>query len=202
MKIKLSIIAVSLALGAGLMSANAADNVTSAAHAGHDMSQNHDMSGGHDMSQPTILPTEGGQSAFTTIAEIVELLNQNPQTDWSLVDIDRLREHLVDMNELTINAKAQKTKEANVVTFTINGTGRTLQAIKSMVPAHSVELNKMRQWQVSVELQDEQVIMQVKSDDILVLAKVYALGFFGMMATGAHHQAHHWGMATGTLMNH
>jgi hypothetical protein len=32
--------------------------------------------------------------------------------------------------------------------------------------------------------------------------KVSALGFFGLMATGAHHQSHHFAMAKGTLHAH
>jgi len=28
-------------------------------------------------------------------------------------------------------------------------------------------------------------------------AKIKALGFFGMKASGSHHQAHHWMMASG-----
>jgi len=30
------------------------------------------------------------------------------------------------------------------------------------------------------------------------LTKLTALGFFGMMTSGMHHQAHHWAMAIGT----
>lgn len=190
MKKIMSILAISTVLGLGAYSGFAADNVAANAHAGHDMK--------HD----TPLPTEGGQAAFTTIAEIVDLLYQDPNTDWSKVDINRLREHLVDMNELTMNAQVKQSFSADAATFTISGAARTLQAVKSMVPAHSIELNKMGGWQVDVEVKTDKVIMQISSSDELLMSQVKALGFFGMMATGAHHQAHHWGMATGNLMGH
>lgn len=52
-------------------------------------------------------PTEPGQGAFAAIAEIVALLSADTSTDWSRVDITALREHLVDMNQLTLNADVE-----------------------------------------------------------------------------------------------
>ncbi|MBL1421754.1 MAG: hypothetical protein COC24_014690 [Alphaproteobacteria bacterium] len=157
---------------------------------------------GHKMAQQIATPTEAGQSAFAAIAEIVGMLNEDPNTDWDKVNIDKLRNHLVDMNELTLNAEVSKTVSQSAVIFAISGAPRTLKAIKAMVPAHAVELNKIDGWQVDVEIKTNSVIMRVSGDDAGVLAKVNALGFFGMMATGAHHQPHHWGMATGTMTGH
>jgi lysine/ornithine N-monooxygenase len=37
---------------------------------------------------------ESGQSAFAAIAEIVAKLESNPDTNWNVVDIKGLREHL------------------------------------------------------------------------------------------------------------
>ena len=45
-------------------------------------------------------PIEAGESAFAAIQEIVALLNADPKTDWSKVDIDALRQHLVQGSEL------------------------------------------------------------------------------------------------------
>lgn len=147
------------------------------------------------------MPTEGGQAAFTAIAEIVALLNADPNTDWSQVDIDRLRHHLVDMNELTLNAVAVRRLDGNAVVFEISGHGRTLQAIKAMVPTHALELAKIAGWDVSTEVKSQSVILKLvaNADE---LKKIQALGFFGLMAMQAHHQAHHWGMATGSMSGH
>lgn len=194
MKFTSSSLIILLALASTAMTGYAED-----AHKGHESHQGHDMS---QVEMPAQLPTEAGQSAFAAIAEIVILLNEDPNTDWAKVDIDRLRTHLVDMNELTLNAVAEKTVSKGKVSFAITGPARTLQAIKAMVPAHSVELNKIDGWQVDVEIKTDGVIMHVSSDDAGILAKVNALGFFGMMATGAHHQPHHWGMATGAMIGH
>lgn len=50
------------------------------------------------------LPTEAGQAAFATIAEIVAILTADPATDWAKVDIEALRQHLIDMDNVTLRA--------------------------------------------------------------------------------------------------
>jgi hypothetical protein len=52
------------------------------------------------MASPAVVgePTFPGQDAFGAIAEVVQLLDADPQTDWSRVDLERLRQHLIDMN--------------------------------------------------------------------------------------------------------
>src|SRR5579863_3168646 len=55
-------------------------------------------------------PISPGQSAFGAIQEIVEILDADPKTDWSKVDLEALRQHLIDMNEVTLKAdQAPKT---------------------------------------------------------------------------------------------
>ena len=54
------------------------------------------------------MPTMPGQDAFGTIQEIVQMLEADPATDWSKVNIAALREHLIDMNEVTLHAAAEQ----------------------------------------------------------------------------------------------
>ena len=51
-------------------------------------------------------PTIPGQDAFGAIQEVVQILQSDPKTDWSKVNIDALRQHLIDMNEVTLRAVA------------------------------------------------------------------------------------------------
>ena len=146
--------------------------------------------------------TEGGQGGFTAIAEIVALLQADPNTDWSKVNIDVLREHLVDMNELAINATAKTEINDGSVVFHISATGRALKAVHAMVPAHAGVLSGTTKWKASAELTDTGAIMALSADNPHELQKIKALGFFGVMATGAHHQAHHMLMATGAANAH
>jgi hypothetical protein len=146
-------------------------------------------------------PTEAGQGAFAAIAEIVALLEADPKTDWSKVDIAALREHLVDMNALVLNAVAEEEPIPGGLRITVTGEGRTLRAIRSMVPAHAVELAKIDGWQVETAARDSGAMLSVTSADPQQEARIRGLGFFGLMATGAHHQAHHWAIATGQPMH-
>ncbi len=59
-------------------------------------------------SAPLAAPTMPGQDAFGAIQEVVQILQADPTTDWSKVNIARLREHLIDMNEVTLHAAAER----------------------------------------------------------------------------------------------
>jgi len=142
-------------------------------------------------------PTEVGQSAFAAIAEIVLLLSKNPTTDWSKVNITRLRDHLVDMENLTLNANVKQMDAAGAIAFRVTGEGQTLRAIRTMVPAHGRVLSESTSWIVTSNKIDRGMVMTIGSEDASELSRIRALGFFGIMATGSHHQPHHLGMATG-----
>ena len=107
----------------------------------------------HNAENAASSPTEAGQGAFAAIAEIVALLDADPKTDWSKVDIAALREHLVDMNELILNAVAQEEPIPGGLRITVTGEGRTLRAIRDMVPTHAAELAKIEGWQVEAAAQ-------------------------------------------------
>ena len=51
-------------------------------------------------------PTMPGQDAFGTVQEIVRILEADPKTDWSKIDLEALRQHLIDMNEVTLKSDA------------------------------------------------------------------------------------------------
>ncbi len=154
------------------------------------------------MSGRAQMPTEPGQGAFGTIAEIVAILRADAKTDWSKVDIGRLRRHLVDMNLLTIDSDVAISEKGDEVLFNVTGSGRTLQAIQTMVPAHSIELNKFPQFSATAEKTDNGVVLRISGLKPEKKTEVLALGFFGMMVTGAHHQQHHLAVARGGMPNH
>ena len=138
-----------------------------------------------------------GQDAFGTIQEIVRILEADPNTDWSQVDIEALRQHLVDMNELTLNAKAVATPVDGGATYAVTGDGRTLEAIRRMVPAHAHEINGVNGWTTKAEPVANGVALTVTAPDPRQTARVRGLGFIGIMAQGGHHQVHHLAMARG-----
>lgn len=142
-------------------------------------------------------PIEAGQSAFAAMGEIVTILEADPATDWNKVDLSALRQHLVDMSWLTLDADADETPLDNGLAITITGADRTLDAIHRMVPAHAIELDHMQIWSASAESLPDGAKLIVTSTDPVVRARIQGLGFFGLMATGSHHQEHHLAIARG-----
>src|SRR5438270_319404 len=53
---------------------------------------------GTNARKDTGAPTEPGQSAFAAIQEIVQILEGDSRTDWTKVNIEALRQHLIDMS--------------------------------------------------------------------------------------------------------
>jgi hypothetical protein len=145
-------------------------------------------------------PTMAGQHAFGTIQEVVRILEADPSTDWSKVNINALREHLIDMNEVTLHAAANERPLANGVEIVVTGEGRTLEAIKRMVPAHAHELEQIG-WSAKTEELPNGVKLVVTSDDTRQVVELKALGFTGIMVQGSHHQLHHLMMAKGEFVH-
>lgn len=142
------------------------------------------------------MPTMPGQDAFGTIQEIVRILEADPTTDWSKVNIAALREHLIDMNEVTLRAAATERPLSDGIEITVTGEGRTRDAIKRMVPAHTHELNSIG-WKARTEELSNGVKLIVTSGDPRQVIKLKALGFMGIMVQGSHHQPHHLMIAKG-----
>lgn len=166
-----------------------------------DMNQMH-----HQMMQgqgaaPASSPTMPGQDAFGAIQEIVQMLQSDPRTDWSKVNIEALRQHLIDMNEVTLRAAAAQRTLDNGIEITVTGEGRTRDAIKRMVPAHVSELRELG-WNANSDELPNGVKLTVMATDAQPLPKLKALGFMGIMVQGSHHQPHHLMMAKGEMTGH
>jgi hypothetical protein len=159
------------------------------------------MSGHGQMhGQQSGTPTLPGQDAFGAIQEIVQALQSDPKTDWSKVNVEALRQHLIDMNEVTLHAAATPRLFDNGIEFTVTGEGRTLEAIKRMVPAHVKELHEIG-WNAKTDELPNGVKLTVMASDAKPLTRLKALGFMGIMVQGGHHQPHHLMMAKGQLVH-
>ena len=67
----------------------------------HQHSRNNLKTMGDHAEMPGVstIPMLPGQDAFGAMQEIVHILDVDPQTDWSKVDLEALRQHLIDMNK-------------------------------------------------------------------------------------------------------
>jgi len=143
-----------------------------------------------------------GQDAFAAIAEVVQILEFDPATDWSKVDLERLRQHLIDMNEVVLHAAVKATPVLGGLAMEITGSGRTAQAIRSMIVPHAAELEGMPGWSAKTEPIADGVRLTVVSrdpSDAKAVARIRGLGFAGLLVQGGHHGPHHLAMAKGEL---
>ena len=162
-----------------------------ASHDGHAMM---DM---HGSRMGSAAPTLPGQDAFGAIQEIVGKLDADPRTDWSKVDLEGLRQHLIDMNEVTLRADAVAKPIDGGLEIAVTGSGRALAAIQRMVPAHAGEINGVNGWSAKTELLPNGALLTVTAKDSKQAQRIRGLGFVGILVSGSHHQAHHLAMAKG-----
>ena len=147
-------------------------------------------------------PTEVGQSAFAAISEIVEILQNDPETDWTKVNISSLQNHLGDMDLVTTRTKATVETNDMTVAITVSGQGEAVGAIQRMTTAHAPMLAAETGWEVDVDQTSSGAVLRITVSSEDELARVTGLGFYGLMTIGAHHQAHHLQIALGDDPHH
>lgn len=163
------------------------DHQPGASHAAHGSARHHGSAA----------TREPGQAAFAAIQEIVGILVADPDTDWSTVDIDALRRHLVDMSNVTLYAKANAVPVKSGVRYEVTGHGEIGASIRRMVAAHATTMNGRDGWTYRAEHRPAGAAMIVTVANPAELPKLRGLGFFGVLALGMHHPTHHFMIATG-----
>jgi hypothetical protein len=143
--------------------------------------------------------TEAGNDAFGTIQEVIRRLNSDPNTDWSKVNLEALRLHLLDMNDMTLNVEviSQKPIHNGLEAIVRPTTDRAALALKRVFNAHPTQFKNDTGWSMKVVKNNGQYTMIATSDNPKDATKIRGLGYIGLMAYGDHHQRHHWAMATG-----
>jgi hypothetical protein len=150
------------------------------------------------------MPGMPGQDAFGAIAEIIGVLDADPGTDWGRVDLERLRQHLIDMSEVVLRAEVKQRPVAGGQAMEVTGTGRTERAILAMVVPHAAELNRMPAYAARTETIPGGVRLTVTAkipEDSRTIARLRGLGFVGLLTEGGHHRAHHLAMARGEALH-
>lgn len=147
-------------------------------------------------------PMQPGQGAFGAMAEVVRTLEADPATDWSKVNMEALRQHLIDMDEVVLHASVKATQVPGGLSMDITGAGRTAQSIRAMLVPHTAELDAMASLSAKAEsIPDGVRLVVVARDpgDSKTVARIRGLGFAGLLVQGGHHGPHHLAMAKGEM---
>jgi hypothetical protein len=151
---------------------------------------------GHGMEGRGSSPSQG-QGAFGAIQEIIRILRAASGTGWSKVDLDVLRQHLIDMDEDTLPAEAEVRRIDGGIQVAVTGRGRTLDAIRQMLSKNAVHLTGNDGWTVRATELPNGVVLIATAADPKQATIIQGLGFAGVMASGTHHQQHHLTIARG-----
>ena len=152
----------------------------------------------HPSSEPT--PASPGQAAFASISEIVALLSADSTTNWSKVDIEALRRHLIDMDNVVMRATTRVTPIPGGVRIAVDGTGPVLGAIRRMVVAHGGALDALPAYRAEGSETPTGALLVVRAEnpeDARAVARLRGLGFAGLLTEGSHHAVHHLQLARG-----
>lgn len=140
-----------------------------------------------------------GQAAFEAIAQVVRRLEADSSTDWSRVDVEALRRHLVDMDRVFMETRVETGEVDGGARFRVTGRGDVVGSIQRMATAHARALQGGDEYRAVVEPTEDGAIVTVTAaaGSVATAAKIRGLGFAGLLTVDDHHAAHHWMLATG-----
>ena len=150
-------------------------------------------------------PTSSGQAAFAAITEIVRMLKADPATDWARVNIEALRQHLIDMDDVTMHASMVQRNVAGGIEVDVTGSGRTAGAIRRMAINHSRMLDQGTEYRATAREITNGALITITAKDLTnarMVGQIRGLGFAGLMTEGNHHAPHHLAIARGDAMAH
>jgi hypothetical protein len=141
---------------------------------------------------------------FGAVQEALRRLEADSTTDWSQVDVARLRRHLLDMHHVAVHvAVEERAPIENGLRLRVRPTTEAARAsLARVLDAHPHMLKQEAGWSMAVEEADGAYVLRTTADDPADTAKIRALGYMGLLAYGRHHQRHHWHLVTGKHQHH
>ena len=143
---------------------------------------------------------EAGNAIFGTIQETIKALDADPNTNWEKVDMDGLRQHLIDMENFTsgVDVLSQKNIEKGAEIVIRAKSEAAHHSLDRALKAHPSMMASETGWTMGVKQNKEQFTLTIETQKPAEVARLRALGYIGVMALGDHHQVHHWMMASGS----
>lgn len=145
--------------------------------------------------------TMPGNEIFGTIQEVVRKLESDPNTDWSKVNLEALRQHLLDMKAFTEEVQVidKKPIRGGVEIRVSPETKRAGGALKKLFMMHPQMLKEEKGWDMKTQLKNDIWTITCTTKNPAEVEEIRGLGYIGLIAEGSHHQYHHWLIATGKM---
>ena len=143
---------------------------------------------------------EAGNAIFGTIQETIKMLDADPKTDLEKVDLEGLRQHLIDMENFTsgVDVLSKKNIEKGSEIVIRAKSREAHDSLSRALKAHPSMLQAETGWTMIVNQNKERFTLTIETQKSEEIVRVRALGYIGVMALGDHHQVHHWMMASGS----
>ena len=140
-----------------------------------------------------------GASVFGAVQEAIRALEADSTTDWSAVDVDQLRQHLLDMHRVALHVEVEeKSPLDDGVRIRVRPTTDEARAsLARVLDAHPHMLKQETGWTMAVEEQEATYVLRVTTGEPDEAEKIQGLGYMGLLAYGTHHQRHHWHLVRG-----
>jgi hypothetical protein len=164
----------------------------------HHANMDHAAMMGRNTATTQVVLTESGTDPFATMQEAIAALEANPETNWEKVNIEALRLHLVEMQDMTINVEVtQQSINNGFIAVVTPTTPRAVKSLKKVLSGHPIQMKAETGWDMQVSNNNGVFTLTVTTKKLKDVAKIRGLGYIGVMAYGNHHQPHHWAMASG-----
>src|SRR5690625_2345947 len=94
-----------------------------------------------------------GSDVFDAMQEVIEHLKSDPDTDWSKVDLEGLRQHLIDMKAFTeeVEVLEQNPIDSGVKILVKPETDRAAKALQHMLSMHPKMMKVERNWDMKAQ---------------------------------------------------
>lgn len=145
-------------------------------------------------------PTAAGQAAFATIKEIVAILEADSTTDWTRVDLEALRQHLIMMDRVMMESIVVSRSVPGGIQLDVTGSDPVAKDIAGMLGTHSDVLDREPGLRSTADAIPGGIRLTVTAEgesDQRQVARIRGLGFAGLLAIGDHHTVHHLAIARG-----
>src|SRR5690606_5360603 len=122
------------------------------------------------------------------------MLEGDSTTDWTRVNLEALRQHLIDMDLVVMGANVEQSNVEGGLKMRVTGDAATARAITRMLPSHATMLNADTAWVASTSAIQggmELTLAARNRGDTKLVQRIRGLGFIGILTQGNHHGAHH-----------
>jgi len=168
-------------------------------HSAHMMSTNQKPIAGAPKPMSATPLKEAGNAVFGTIQEAINQLDADPNTNWEKVDLEGLRQHLIDMENFSVYVDVlsqEKIEKGAKIVIKAQNTVAQASLTRAM-SAHPGMLKSETNWSMTATPDGDKYVLTITTEKPEEVARLRALGYIGVMALGDHHQVHHWSMASG-----